>query len=79
MIAEHAIDWTAQWRQKDREEGRKEGEAQLLLRQLRYKFGPLDSTIEERVNSTDAAQLLEWGERVLTANILDEVFDGNGR
>ena len=68
MIAEHAIDWTAQWRQ--------EGEATLLLRQLRRKFGTPDPAIEERVNTADAEQLLEWGERFVTANTLDEVFDG---
>ena len=78
MIAEHAIDWTAQWREEGRKEGRKEGEAALLLRQLRHKFGPLDSAIEDRVNRTDAAQLLEWGDRVLTASTLDEVLNGRG-
>ena len=86
MIAEHAIDWTAQWREQGRKEGRKqgrkegrkEGEAALLLRQLRHKFGPLDSAIEDRVNRTDAAQLLEWGDRVLSASTLDEVLNGRG-
>ena len=73
MIAEHAIDWTAQWR----EEGRQEGEAALLLRLLRRKYGPLDPAIEERVHRADAARLLDWGERVLTADTLDEVFDGS--
>ncbi len=71
MIEEHAIDWTAQWKQQ--------GEATLLLRQFRSKFGPPDSAVEERIESADAEQLLEWGERVLTANTLDEVFDGNHR
>ena len=72
MIAEHAIDWTVPWR----DEGRREGEATLLLRLFRRKFGPPHPAIEERVKSADAEQLLEWGERVLTANTLDEVFDG---
>ena len=83
MIAEHAIDWTVPWREEGRkegreegrQEGRQEGEATLLLRLLRRKFGALDPATEERVNSADAEQLLEWGERVLTANTLDEVFD----
>ncbi len=87
MIEEHAIDWTIPWREEVREEGRKEGEAAgvrkgeaaVLLRQFRRKFGPLDPAVEERVNKTGAAQLLEWGERVLTASTLDEVLDGNHR
>ena len=77
MIAEHAIDWTVPWREEGRKEGRKEGEATLLLRQLRRKFGQLDPAVEERVQSADANVLLEWGERVLTASTLDEVFDGH--
>ncbi len=76
MIAEHAIDWTIPWREEIREECRKEGEAALLRHLLRRKFGAFDSVIEERIKSADAAQLLEWGERVLTASTLDQVFDG---
>ena len=53
-----------------------EGEAMLLLRQLRHKFGPPDPAIEERVKRADAEQLLEWGVRFVSAESLDEVFDG---
>ena len=56
-----------------------EGEATLLLRQFRRKFGPPDPSVEERLKSADAEQLLEWGDRFVTANTPDEVFDGNGR
>lgn len=58
------------------EEGRQEGEARLVLRQLRLKFGPLEPETEERVRSADADHLLEWGERVLTAESLQDVFRG---
>ncbi|MFL6234519.1 MAG: Rpn family recombination-promoting nuclease/putative transposase, partial [Thermoanaerobaculia bacterium] len=63
MLAE-SID---RWNREIREEGRQEGEARLLLRQLRLKFGPLEPALEDRVRSADADRLLEWGERVLTA------------
>ena len=72
----HAIDWTVPWREEGRQEGRQEGEATLLLHLLRRKFGQLDPVIEGRVYSAEAAQLLQWGERVLAADTLDEVFDG---
>jgi hypothetical protein len=70
MLAE-SID---RWNLKIREEGRQEGEALLLLRQLRLKFGPLDSAAEEWVLSADADCLLEWGGRILTAQRLQDVF-----
>lgn len=62
------------WNREIREEGRQEGEARLLLRQLRLRFGPLEPGIEERVRSADADRLLDWGERVLTAETLQNVF-----
>jgi hypothetical protein len=48
----------------------------LLLRLLRLKFGPLDAEIEDRVRSADADLLLVWGERVLTAESLQDIFRG---
>ena len=61
-------------RQKGIEEGRQKGEATLLLRQLERKFGSLDPQTRKRVRSADAESLLAWGERVLTAERLEDVF-----
>jgi len=49
-------------------------ETMLVLRQLRLKFGPLEPEIEDQVRSADADRLLEWGERVLTAENLQDIF-----
>jgi hypothetical protein len=46
----------------------------MVLRLLRFKFGPLESEIEDRVGAADADRLLEWGERVLTAESLQDIF-----
>jgi len=70
MLAE-SID---RWNQEILEKGRQEGEALLVLRQLRLKFGPLEPKVEDRVRSADAERLLEWGERILTSGSLREVF-----
>jgi predicted transposase YdaD len=70
MLAE-SID---RWNREIREEGRQEGEAWLLLRQLRLKFGSVAPELEERVRSADTDRLLEWGERVLTAASLQDIF-----
>jgi len=57
-----------------REEGRVQGEAALLLRQLERKFRPLPESARQRVATADAETLLAWGERLLDANSLDEVW-----
>ncbi len=86
MLAESIDRWNREIREEGRQEGRqeglqeglqtgnREGEARVVLRLLRLKFGPLDPAIEERVRSADADRLLEWGDRVLTAESLQAVF-----
>ena len=82
MLAESIDRWNHQIREEGLEEGREQGlqqglqqgEARMLLRLLRLKFGPLAPEIEERVRSTDADRLLEWSDRVLTAERLQDVF-----
>jgi hypothetical protein len=74
MLAESIDRWNRKIREEGRPEGRQEVEASVLLRLLRLKFGPLTPEIEERVLSTDADRLLEWIDRVLTAERLQDVF-----
>ncbi|MBF0425795.1 MAG: DUF4351 domain-containing protein [Magnetococcales bacterium] len=54
--------------------GHREGEAALLLRLLKRRFGALPGWVPERVHAADAATLETWGDRVLTASSLEEVF-----
>jgi hypothetical protein len=70
MLAERVREWTRQWR----EEGRQECGAEFLTRQLERKFGPLDAAVRSRIEQADSEQLLEWAERVLTAERLEDVF-----
>jgi hypothetical protein len=78
MLAENIERWNRElWeggRQEGRQEGRLEGISELLLRQLRLKFGPLAPEVEDRVRSADADRLLEWGDRILTAESLQDVL-----
>jgi predicted transposase YdaD len=78
MLAESIDRWNRELREKGlqegRQEGRQEGEALVLLRLLRRKFGPVDPGIEERLRSADADRLLEWSERVLSAERVEDVF-----
>lgn len=61
-------------REEGREEGRSEGEAALLLRLLARRFGPVSAATRQRIAEADADTLLVWGERVLDAKTLDDVW-----
>ena len=82
MLAERVTEWTEEWKRQGRQEGRlegrqegrQEGEAALLLRQLELRFGPLDETSGARVRRAYAETLLRWGDKVLTATSLEEIF-----
>jgi len=55
-------------------EGRREGEAEVLLRQLHFRFGTLPEDVTARIHAADAETLLRWSERILSASTLDAVF-----
>jgi len=61
--------------QRFTQQGRVEGAVALLLRLLAHRFGsPLPAWAAECIRSANDEQLLLWGERVLDAGSLDEVF-----
>lgn len=78
LMSTLAQQWLEQGRQEGRLQGRQEGlqmgEATLLIRQLERRFGPLPEPYLERIEAADGETLLEWGDRVLSAGRLEEVF-----
>ena len=62
-------------RQEGRQEGRLEGEVEFFLRLLERKFGPADEITQTRIKSADSQTLLRWGERILVAQTIEEVFE----
>jgi len=62
-------------RQEGRREGRQEGEASLLQRLLTRRFGSLPPAIQTRLAQASISELDTWGERILDAATLDEVFE----
>jgi hypothetical protein len=78
MLAERVTEWTEEWKQQGRKEGiaegRQAGEAAMLIRLLELRFGAIDETNQARVRRADPETLFRWGERVLTATSLAEVF-----
>ena len=64
------LDWTRQWQ----DAGRRKGGAELLLRQAERKFGPLGNHDRLRIELAPHERLLDWGERLVMARSLEEVF-----
>jgi predicted transposase/invertase (TIGR01784 family) len=58
------------------QQARTEGEAELLLRLLERRFGPLSEAARQQVTKADAETLLVWGDRILDAKTLAEVWGG---
>ena len=56
---------------------RLEGAADLVLRQLAGKFGPVPEDVRRRVKRAGPSALGKWSVRVLTAATLAEVFAGS--
>jgi hypothetical protein len=53
----------------------REGEAQLLERLLRHRFGALPDWVEAQLSNASAEQLEQWAERLLDVDSLDSLFD----
>ena len=60
--------------QQGMQQGMQRGEALLLQRQLTRRFGELSAAQQARLAAATPAQLETWGDRVLDAASLDEVF-----
>ena len=61
-------------KREGRAEGRTEGRAELLLRQLTKRFGPVSAEAMSRIKAAAIPELDRWGERLLDASSLAEVF-----
>jgi hypothetical protein len=64
---------------RGRLQGAVEGKRELLLLQLRQRFGRLPATTVARIDKASAADLDMWASRVLAADSLDEVLGAKAR
>ena len=62
-----------------RVEGRLEGRAQMLLQQLRARFGRVPADAKARVLAAKEATLTRWSLRVLTAPTIEAVLYGKAK
>ncbi|MDO5101590.1 MAG: DUF4351 domain-containing protein [Lautropia sp.] len=56
------------------QQGEQQGRQQLLIRMLEKRFGSLDVGTVERLQAASTAELDQWGERILDAEHLEDVF-----
>lgn len=61
--------------QKGMQQGMQEGEAALITRQIQRRFGDIPATYMQRIKEADAQTLLVWGDRILDAATLEEIFE----
>ena len=60
-------------------EGLELGKAEGLTRIMERRFGPLSSTVRDRIAAAGPDELDAWLDRVLDADSPEEVFDGSSR
>jgi hypothetical protein len=87
MLIERVEEWNRELEARGEKRGEKKGLEQglqkgrlesreLLLRQLEVKFGQIDGRTRTRVLAAGPQRLLKWGERLLAAERLADVFAG---
>jgi Domain of unknown function (DUF4351) len=59
-------------------EGRADGRAALIVRQLTLRFGPLTESVRVRIPQMSVAELDVIGERLLTAPTLEDALEATG-
>lgn len=78
MLLESVEEWNreieARGEEKGLEKGLRRGREEALLHQLEVKLGGLDDRTRAQVAAADPQHLVEWIERVLTAERLADVF-----
>ncbi len=62
------------WLRQGREEGVQDGQRELLVEQLKAKFGKIDEQVMRRLDAADEPARKRYAQRILTATTLDEVF-----
>lgn len=76
MLAERIEGWFEEATQKGRQQGVQLGEARMLVRLLRHRFGELPDWVDDKLAAASPAQLEAWADAAWAANSLDEVFAG---
>jgi hypothetical protein len=58
-----------------RREGKLRGLAEMLIAQMRFRFGTVPAKVTARIKAADEAELARWGVRVLSAPTPEAVVE----
>jgi hypothetical protein len=50
------------------------GEAAIIMRLMQHRFGNIPEVYEQRIQQADANTLLSFGEKILEAKTLEDLF-----
>lgn len=81
IMSKTIIEW---WQEEAREEakqegkleGKLEGESNMLKTLIQHKFGVISPPYLEKIEKADCETLLKWGERILIAKNVEQIFGG---
>ena len=74
MLAESLREWKVGYLEEGRKEGRAKGQAELVVRLARQRFGRVDDATRRRIEAADEEALLRCADRILTARKLSDLF-----
>ncbi len=78
MLAERVKEWNQESMergiQKGMQKGMQKGAVQILARLLENKFGKLSPDFLDQLHGADENQIIDWSERILSAETLGDVF-----
>ncbi|MBF0136633.1 MAG: DUF4351 domain-containing protein [Magnetococcus sp. DMHC-1] len=57
-----------------RKKGRKDGIAEVLLRLLQQRFGPLPKSLHDTMKTANLTTLKQWSDKILDAKSIDDIF-----
>jgi len=56
------------------QQGKQLGAVDMLLRQIERRFGPPSDVVRERLSKADPNTLMQWSERILDAQNLEDLW-----
>lgn len=75
VVVSTGRNWKQEIFDQGQEQGIERGRQQVVLKQLRLKFGALSDEVVTRVESGRGPDLDRWEERILVATRLEDVFE----
>jgi hypothetical protein len=71
--AKRMMEITTSWERKGRAEGKVEGQANILVRQLKKKFGNIPVEVEDRVRNLSVEKQQELAEAIFDLKSIDDI------